>query len=255
MLTEQKIFETRFKVASTGGGDEKPAKPPVDAEEQEENEKDDSDRIFKIVVCGDGSSGKTSICSRFSHDHFDKNYHQTLGLDFFSRRLGLPGEVQVLLQVWDIGGQSIAGEMLEKYVYGANAALVVYDVTNSGSFEDVSDWVNAIKRITKQQEKPPRLALVGNKTDLEHRRVIRIDKHNKFADEHGMTSFYVSAKTGDSVTLMFRQIAADLVGVALSKTDVESDIVIVEGEVTKEENPVKRRVVDQSKNTAVCSIQ
>ncbi|CAJ0572427.1 unnamed protein product, partial [Mesorhabditis spiculigera] len=138
---------------------------------------------------------------------------------------------------------------------GTHAALIVYDVTNSASFEDVSDWVSAVKRISKNQEKPPRLGLVGNKTDLEHRRVIRIDKHNKFADEHGMASFYASAKTGDSVTLMFRQTAADLVGVALSKTDVESDIVIVEGEIIREDPGVRKRPIDNSRNTAVCSIQ
>ncbi|VDN37656.1 unnamed protein product [Gongylonema pulchrum] len=48
------------------------------------------------------------------------------------------------------------------------------------------------------------LMLVGNKTDLEHRRAVRIERHTKFAMQHGMSSHYVSAKTGDSVTLMFR---------------------------------------------------
>uniref|UniRef100_A0A0M3HIH6 Ras-related protein Rab-28 n=1 Tax=Ascaris lumbricoides TaxID=6252 RepID=A0A0M3HIH6_ASCLU len=94
--------------------------------------------------------------------------------------------------------------MLQKYIFGAHGALVVYDVTNSSSFESLEDWVNIIKRITKTQEKPAQLSLVGNKTDLEHRRAVRIEKHNKFAEQHGMTSHYVSAKTGDSVTLMFR---------------------------------------------------
>lgn len=48
------------------------------------------------------------------------------------------------------------------------------------------------------------MSLVGNKTDLEHRRAVRIDKHAKFAELHSMSSYYVSAKTGDSVMLMFR---------------------------------------------------
>lgn len=55
--------------------------------------------------------------------------------------------------MWDIGGQSIAGEMIDKYVYGAHAVFVVYDVTNTASFDNVSDWVNVVRRITKQQEK------------------------------------------------------------------------------------------------------
>lgn len=51
---------------------------------------------------------------------------------------------------------------------------------------------------------PVVLMLVGNKTDLEHRRVVRIERHTKFALQYGMSSYYVSAKTGDSVMLMFR---------------------------------------------------
>uniref|UniRef100_A0A0M3IU83 Ras-related protein Rab-28 n=1 Tax=Ascaris lumbricoides TaxID=6252 RepID=A0A0M3IU83_ASCLU len=58
-----------------------------------------SERVLKVVVCGDGASGKTSLCMRFSQDNFGRHYQQTVGLDFFSRRLLLPGNVSVLLQV------------------------------------------------------------------------------------------------------------------------------------------------------------
>ncbi|KHN77951.1 Ras-related protein Rab-28 [Toxocara canis] len=170
----------------------------------ESDDDEHSERVLKVVVCGDGASGKTSLCMRFAQDNFGRQYQQTVGLDFFSRRLLLPGNVSVLLQIWDIGGQSIASPMLQKYVFGAHGALVIYDVTNSSSFESLEDWVKIIKKFTKTQEKPPQLALVGNKTDLEHRRAVRIEKHTKFAEQHGMTSHYVSAKTGDSVTLLFR---------------------------------------------------
>lgn len=113
--------------------------------------------------------------------------------------------------------------MLDKYIYGAHGALVVYDVTNSGSFDDLvallslpvrnragmgwdwqEDWVRVVRQMTEGQEKPPHLALVGNKTDLEHLRVVRIEKHTKFAENNSMSSHYVSGKTGDSVRLLFR---------------------------------------------------
>ncbi|KAK6019274.1 hypothetical protein OSTOST_15097 [Ostertagia ostertagi] len=57
------------------------------------------------------------------------------------------------MQVWDIGGQSIAGEMIDKYIYGSHAALIVYDVTNMSSFDNTQDWLNVIRRVTKSQEK------------------------------------------------------------------------------------------------------
>ncbi|CAJ0601059.1 unnamed protein product [Cylicocyclus nassatus] len=211
--------------------------------------------VLKIVVCGDGSSGKTSLCQRFVKDSFERSYHQTLGLDFFSKRISLPGDVEVLMQVWDIGGQSIAGEMIDKYIYGSHAALVVYDVTNMNSFDNCQDWLNVIRRVTKSQEKPPHVFIVGNKVDEERLRKVPVDAHCAFAKRHDLKAFYVSAKTGDSVTMMFRQVAADVLRIVLTRVEQEADIAIVQGEVSHEVKEPRRRHIDQSKNTAVCSIQ
>ncbi|KAK6043421.1 Ras family protein [Cooperia oncophora] len=111
---------------------------------------------------------------------------------------------RLIFQVWDIGGQSIAGEMIDKYIYGSHAALIVYDVTNMGSFDNSQDWLNVIRRVTKSQEKPPQIVLVGNKVDEERLRKVSVDAHCEFAKQHDLKAFYVSAKTGDSVAMMFR---------------------------------------------------
>ncbi|TMS38841.1 hypothetical protein L596_005477 [Steinernema carpocapsae] len=228
--------------------------------DSEEEVGSQQEKILKIVVVGDGSSGKTSICKRFAQDEFARNYHQTLGLDFYSKRLILPGEIHVLLQVWDIGGQSISGPMIDKYVFGCHAVILVYDVTNSVSFENLADWISVVKRITKQQEKPPLMCLVGNKTDMEHRRNVRIEKHTKFLEQNQMSGHYVSAKTGDSVLLMFRQTAAEVLGIQLSKADMESDIIVVNAPITVNkptlaDKSAKKLPIDHTKNSAVCAIQ
>lgn len=57
-----------------------------------------------MVVLGNGTVGKTSLIMRFCDDYFGKSYKQTIGVDFFVKRMELPGDVQVALQVWDIGG-------------------------------------------------------------------------------------------------------------------------------------------------------
>uniref|UniRef100_A0A8C7DP45 RAB28, member RAS onco family n=2 Tax=Oncorhynchus TaxID=8016 RepID=A0A8C7DP45_ONCKI len=84
-----------------------------------DSEEDSQDKQLKIVVIGDGASGKTSLATRFAQEAFGKQYKQTIGLDFFLKRITLPGNLNVTLQVWDIGGQTIGGKMLDKYVYGA----------------------------------------------------------------------------------------------------------------------------------------
>jgi Ras-related protein Rab-28 len=88
-----------------------------------DSEDESRDRSLKIVIIGDGSSGKTSISTRYSQDQFDRQYNQTLGIDFFMKRLTLPGPTQVVLSVHDIGGQTLGGEMLDKYIYGADVNI------------------------------------------------------------------------------------------------------------------------------------
>uniref|UniRef100_A0A8C6KEM1 RAB28, member RAS oncogene family n=1 Tax=Nothobranchius furzeri TaxID=105023 RepID=A0A8C6KEM1_NOTFU len=85
-----------------------------------DSEEDSQDKQLKIVVVGDGACGKTSLATRFAQEAFGKQYKQTIGLDFFLKRISLPGNLNVTLQVWDIGGQTLGGKMLDKYVYGAH---------------------------------------------------------------------------------------------------------------------------------------
>jgi Ras-related protein Rab-28 len=119
---------------------------------------------YQVVVVGDGAAGKTSLCMRFCENNFAKQYKQTIGLDFFIKRLLLPNETHVTLQIWDIGGQSIGSKMLSKYVFGADAILFLYDLTNKESFKNIEDWLDLIKKTFP--DTPPVMALLGNKCTL-----------------------------------------------------------------------------------------
>eukprot|EP00116_Pleurobrachia_bachei_P011200 sb/3471462/ len=156
-----------------------------------------ADKQLKIVIVGDGASGKTSIASRYAQSSFGKEYKQTLGVDFFLKRIILPGDTHVALQVWDIGGQTLGGSMLKNYIYNAHAVLLVYDITNAQSFDNLEDWLTVIK--THCGQKTPALALVGNKIDLDHLRAVKNDRHQKFSTDHNMSSHFISARTDDQV--------------------------------------------------------
>ena len=79
--------------------------------ESDSDEYEEDIRQYKIILLGDGAVGKTSIASRFVKDNFAKQYKQTIGLDFFLKKVVLPGDVNVTVQLWDIGGQSIGGKV------------------------------------------------------------------------------------------------------------------------------------------------
>ena len=184
----------------------------------------------KLILLGDGAVGKTSIALRFTEDHFATQYKQTIGLDFFMKRIVLPGDIHIAMQVWDIGGQSIGSKMLGNYIYGAQVVLLCYDITNYQSFQNLEDWFRLVRR-TFQGSAMPYVTLVGNKTDLNHMRAVKAEKHAQFADENDMYSFMLSAKTGDNVSSCFYRLAADLAGVVLTKPELEIASKIVRAEI------------------------
>ena len=123
--------------------------------------------------------------------------------------------------------------MLDKYVFGAHAVLLVYDVTSVESFERLASWLSACRSALQSQEKPPTYALIANKIDLEHLRAIKSDRHHKFAQEHGLLTYAVSAKTGEGVSLCLQKISADLLGIRLSKQEQEQQQAVVKAEIVQ----------------------
>jgi GTPase SAR1 family protein len=126
-------------------------------------------------------------------------YKQTIGVDFYERQMKIR-ERSVVLQVWDVGGQSVASGMLPQYIFGAAVLFLCYDVTDTNSFADAQDWLGLAKltldKVCEEEEgkmvpsnneknlnsKMPRPAIfvVGNKVDLEHLRRVTKDQHDRF---------------------------------------------------------------------------
>ncbi|CAM9739150.1 unnamed protein product, partial [Sphacelaria rigidula] len=175
----------------------------------------------QVILLGDGTVGKTSIATRFAQDDFSQSYKQTIGLDFFVKRIVLPGDVHVALQIWDIGGQSIGSKMMSKYIFGAHAIVMCYDITNYDSFQNLDDWYRLVMK-TFVDGNRPYVAMVGNKCDLSHLRAVQTASSSKFADDTGMYTFFMSAKSGDQVDACFHRIAGHLAGIALTRPHLEA---------------------------------
>jgi len=232
---EGKAGEGKEAEAGRAGHRRPPSSSSVEGKVIDESDDEEASQVqFKVILCGDGAVGKTSLATRFAQDHFDKSYKQTIGLDFFIKRLILPGGVKVALQIWDIGGQSIGSRMLQNYIYGADAVLLCYDITNYQSFQNLEDWYRLVKR-TFIDATLPYVALVGNKSDLQHMRAVDMDKHNDFADENDFFSYVLSARSGDNVSRCFNRIAADLAGVVLTRPEFQVAHEVVKAEIIDHE--------------------
>ncbi|KAK2891392.1 hypothetical protein Q8A67_014035 [Cirrhinus molitorella] len=219
-----------------------------------DSEEEIQERQLKIVLLGDGASGKTSLSIRFAQEAFGKQYKQTIGLDFFLKRITLPGNLNVTLQVWDIGGQTIGGKMLDKYIYGAQGVLLVYDITNSQSFENLEDWLNMVRKANEEADTQPAISLIGNKIDLEHMRTVKMEKHQRFCQENGLISQFVSAKTGDSVFLCFQRLAAEILGIKLNKAEMEQSQHVVKADIVNYSQESVARAVNPPRSS-MCNIQ
>lgn len=213
---------------------------------------------YKFLLIGDEAVGKSSLALKFTQDKFDKMYKPTIGVDFFLKRIILPGGVNVTLQLWDVGGQSLGGQMLDKYLYGAHAILFVYDITKLNSFDNLNDWFGMIHQIFQEDCIMPHFALVGNKGDLEHARTVKPDKHAKFALDNGMSSHFVCAKTGESVALCFQKIAGELLGIRLTRSEQETVQPVVKAEIVlplASEATTTLPPSNTTKSSTVCTLQ
>ncbi|KAK1226046.1 hypothetical protein PQX77_011005 [Marasmius sp. AFHP31] len=136
----------------------------------------------KIVIMGNSGVGKTSLLQRYTQNKFDpKNTTSTSGAFFVTKKVFVNG-VKVRLQLWDTAGQERFRSMAPMYYRGANAALVLYDITQASTFEDIRGWLAELKKNC-----PPDLIIyiVGSKADLHHHRQVtpdfaRLSLHNWF---------------------------------------------------------------------------
>lgn len=227
------------------------------------NNQEFESKQFKIVLMGDGAVGKTSICQRFIKEDFANAYKQTIGLDFYAHRITIPtkkGKTAIALQIWDIGGQSIGSKMVKKYIYGAHAVLLCYDITNMQTFLNLTEWLELVRQ-TFKDNKMPYIALLGNKTDMIHLRAIVPQKHYNFCDKHNAIGYFLSARTGENIVQTFYRISAELSGVTLGKVQIQTMTKAINAAVINDyaqNNPYEKTVqqhVNNKKTTKKCIIQ
>ncbi|KAJ3447171.1 ras and ef-hand domain-containing protein [Anaeramoeba flamelloides] len=164
------------------------------------------ERYFKILIIGDTGVGKSCVMVRFTEETFNETYISTIGVDFKVRTVEVNNQ-PVKLQIWDTAGQERFKTITRNYYKGSQGILMVYDVTNSKSFENIKNWS---KEVDKFSNNSFCKYLVGNKCDLQEKRRITYGMGEKLANELGIKFFESSAKTNKNIDEIFNSIAIDI---------------------------------------------
>ncbi|CAG7719446.1 unnamed protein product [Allacma fusca] len=161
------------------------------------------DSLWKWILIGNSGVGKTSVLSRLCNDEFNNTFISTIGIDFKIKKAEIGGK-NITVQIWDTAGQERFGTITKSCYRGANGVILVYDINNRNSFDDVNRWLNDIKLHTG--ENTARI-LVGNKCDLKSSRAVKTEEGQNVADNNGIPFIETSAKTGENIGKAFTTLA------------------------------------------------
>ncbi|XP_065923561.1 ras-related protein Rab-26 isoform X5 [Magallana gigas] len=162
---------------------------------------------YEVMLIGDSGVGKTCLLVRFKDGAFlSGSFISTVGIDFRNKVVDVEG-TKVKLQIWDTAGQERFRSVTHAYYRDAHALLLLYDVSNKASFDNIRAWLGEINEYAQEDVV---IMLLGNKADMTSERVIRTEDGERLANEYNVAFMETSAKTGMNVDLAFMAVAKDL---------------------------------------------
>jgi small GTP-binding protein len=164
------------------------------------------DYLFKLLLIGDSGVGKTSVLFRFSEDAYNSTFISTIGIDFKIRTIDLDGK-KIKLQIWDTAGQERFRTITTAYYRGAMGIMLVYDITNEKSFENIRNW---IRNIEEHASTDVEKMILGNKCDMNDRRQVTKERGSLLASEYNIKFMETSAKSSTNVEEAFIALSRDI---------------------------------------------
>ncbi|KAK1432722.1 hypothetical protein QVD17_09620 [Tagetes erecta] len=161
------------------------------------------DYLFKFIIIGDTGVGKSCLLLQFTDKRFQPVHDLTIGVEFGTRIVSADAR-PVKIQIWDTAGQEAFRSITRSYYRGAAGALLVYDITRRETFSHLAGWLEDAR-----QHGNPNMTvmLVGNKTDLSHKRAVSKEEGEQFAKENGLLFLEASARTSNNVDEAFLKTA------------------------------------------------
>ena len=162
------------------------------------------EKRVKFIIIGDKTVGKSCIINQFIEKQFVNEYIPTIGSDKIKKEIEIEGKI-LNLEIWDTVGQEQYSAVNKIFIKNAQIALIVYDITNRKSFENLNNWYNLIFEINKNSNVI--VGVTANKTDLYENQVVDSEEGKNFADEKKISFFETSAKDYESIENVFIQLS------------------------------------------------
>ena len=175
------------------------------------------DCVYKVLLLGDSTVGKTCFLLRYCDKTFQEAHLSTIGLDYRLKTMTLKNGKNIKLQIWDTAGQDRFRAITKNYYKGANGIILIYDVTNVQSYENVKNWISQIR-----DEANPNVViyLAGNKVDVsEQDKLVKTEDGQKIADEFKLPFYETSAKNGVNINKIFEDLV-EVIDEIYSKLEV-----------------------------------
>jgi Ras-related protein Rab-1A len=159
--------------------------------------------VYKVLLLGDSTVGKTCFLMKYTDKTFQDIHMATIGLDYRLRSMKLKSGKSIKLQIWDTAGQDRFRAITKNYYKGSHGIILIYDITNTQSFENVKTWVNQIR---EEASSNVIIYIAGNKVDMEDERKVDRDDGEKLAEELGFPFVETSAKNGININETFEDL-------------------------------------------------
>jgi len=164
--------------------------------------------LLKIIILGDSNVGKTALLHKYVHGAFIQEHKATIGADFLTKEISIDDKL-VTLQVWDTAGQERFQSLGTAFYRGADACVLMYDITNDQSFKQIETWYsNFLEQASPEDTENFPFLLCGNKSDLKNARVVQTQDGERLAKQYKMIFYETSALDGTNVETAVRKIAS-----------------------------------------------
>ena len=161
---------------------------------------------LKFIIIGSSGVGKTALLKRLVEDSFNDESQSTIGVEFDSTIIQVDDR-QVKLQIWDTAGQERFRSIAKAYFRNAVGVLLVYDITERKTFDDLSTWLNDVRALCDPNVV---VQMIGNKADMTNSRVVSLTEAENFSEHHQISYLETSAKGGNNVKEAFIRTAAQI---------------------------------------------